>query len=76
MLMLAWQAFRCYKYCMKLFLALLLIVGGYYVAMLGMSNLAMQQVNGVQKHYQAVAAYTDQLEQGNPSATLNTTFKN
>jgi hypothetical protein len=56
---------------MKLFLALLFIVGGYYAGLMKLSDLAFGQLDAINQQYQHVAGVADQWQQGNTTASIN-----
>jgi hypothetical protein len=55
---------------MKLFLALLFIVGGYYAGLMKLSDLAFQQLTTINQTYANVSAASDEWSQGNTSVPL------
>lgn len=58
---------------MKLFLALLFIVGGYYVGLMKLTDLALSQMQGINQQTQNVAAAADEWQQGNATVSLTGT---
>jgi hypothetical protein len=55
---------------MRLFLALLFIVGGYYVGLMKLSDLALGQLDAINQTYQHVAVTADEWQQGNTSTSF------
>ena len=55
---------------MKLFLALLLLVGGYYLALCQLTNLTVGQLAGIQHANASVAATADEWQQGNTAQSF------
>lgn len=56
---------------MKLFLVLLLLVGGYYIGLMQMSSLAVNQLGAIQQDYAGVANASAQWQQGNTAVSLD-----
>jgi hypothetical protein len=58
---------------MRLFLALLFVVGGYYIGLMKLSDVTLGQVQSLNQQYQNVAAAADEWQQGNTTVSLTGT---
>ncbi|MGH7240847.1 MAG: hypothetical protein ACREGB_00960 [Candidatus Saccharimonadales bacterium] len=55
---------------MKLLFGLLLVIGGYYLVLCQMTNLAVGQLTNIQRTYSTVANTADEWQQGNTSTSF------
>lgn len=55
---------------MKLFVALLLVVGGYYLALCQMTDMTMGQLTAITRQYESAAATADNWQTGDTSASF------
>ncbi|HWT55430.1 MAG TPA: hypothetical protein VN031_00155 [Candidatus Microsaccharimonas sp.] len=59
-----------YYALMKLLFGLLLVIGGYYLALCQLTNLAVGQLTNIQHAYGTVAATADKWQQGDTSTSF------
>lgn len=55
---------------MRLFLALLVLVAGYYVSLCGMTDLAIEQLTSISQTYANVSAASEAWSEGDTTSSL------